>query len=280
MRPAAPRDSEIMLAALGMVAYIASVMTHEGLGHGGYCLAAGGHNTMLTGWWETCRFPGAPPLGIKAAGPGVQFVAGLVAWVLLHLVSLKANRFRYLLWLYMVFSLLISSGYVAFSGVTGLGDAAEIIARLRPAVAWRSGLFLLGGALYFLSTQATAFELKRWAGLDDRNGRLFRLVWIPYVAAGLLACFTGLLTQTMGATGLAVAAPAMNQAMGRGSALALAALSSFGAGLGMFGLPNTQTELVSRGVSPAVYLTWSAGWGLVLATVIMAFLIFIGPGLR
>ncbi len=44
-----------MLAALGMLAYIASIMTHEALGHGGYCLAAGGHNTMLTGWWETCR---------------------------------------------------------------------------------------------------------------------------------------------------------------------------------------------------------------------------------
>jgi hypothetical protein len=269
-----------MLAALGMVAYIASIMTHEALGHGGYCLAAGGHNTMLTAWWETCRFPGTAPLGIKAAGPGLQFGAGLMAWMMLHLTSPKANRFRFLLWLYMVFSLLISSGYVAFSGITGLGDAAEMIARLRPAVYWRAGLFLLGGVLYFVSMRVAAFELKRWAGFDDRIERLFRLVWIPYVAAGLLACFTGLLTQTMDATGLAVAAPAMSQAMGRGSALALAALSSFGAGSGMFGLPNMQGKLVSREISPAVYLARSAAWGLAAATAIIAFLIFIGPGLR
>lgn len=280
MSQASSRDSGIMLAALGMLAYIASIMTHEALGHGGYCLAAGGHNTMLTGWWETCRFPGTAPLGIKAAGPALQFGAGLMAWGLLHLVSRKANRLRFLLWLYMTFSLLISSGYVAFSGVTGLGDAAEIIARLHPAVAWRGGLFLVGGVLYFLSMRATAFELKRWAGFDDQNGRLFRLVWIPYLSAGLLACCTGVLTQVMGTTGLAVAAPAMNQAMGRGSALALAALSSLGAGAGMFGLPNMQGELVSREVSPAFYLTWSAAWSLVALIVTMAFLIFIGPGLR
>ena len=280
MRQATSRDSGLMLAAFGMLAYIASIMTHEALGHGGYCLATGGHNTMLTGWWETCRFPGEPQLGMKAAGPGLQFVAGLVAWRMLYRVSPRANHLRYLLWLYMVFNLLISSGYVAFSGVTGLGDAAELTARLHPAAAWRGGLFLLGGVLYFLSMRATAYELKRWAGSNNSIGRIFRLVWIPYVAAGVLACSTGLLTQTMGATGLAVAAPAMNQAMGRGSVLLLAALSSFGAASGMFGLPNMQSTLVAPPVSPAVFLTWSTRWGLVAATTVLAFVRFIGPGLR
>lgn len=161
MRPAASGDSGVMLAALGMLAYIASIMTHEALGHGGYCLVAGGHTTMLTGWWETCRFPSLPPAGIKAAGPGVQFCSGLVAWMLLHLVSPGANRLRYLLWLLMVFGLLISSAYVVFSGVTGLGGAAEIVAGLHPAIAWRGGLFLVGGVVYYLSMRAAAFELQR-----------------------------------------------------------------------------------------------------------------------
>lgn len=111
-------------------------------------------------------------------------------------------------------------------------------------------------------------------------GRLFRVVWIPYVAAGVLACCTAVLTQTMGATGFAVASPAMNRAMGHGSALALAALSSFGAGSGMFGLPHMGGEVRGKRVSAPAYLTWSAAWGLVAATVIMAFLIFIGPGLH
>jgi hypothetical protein len=68
-----PRDNPIMLGALGILAYAASMMTHEALGHGGYCLARGGHNVMLTGWGEGCSIH---PPGIEAAGPGAQFGAG------------------------------------------------------------------------------------------------------------------------------------------------------------------------------------------------------------
>ncbi len=180
----------------------------------------------------------------------------------------------------MVFNLLVSSGYVAFSGVTNLGDAAELIAGLHPAAVWRGGLIVLGAVVYFLSMWAAALELKRFAGRDDGIRRLFRLVWIPYASAGVFACCTGALTQTMGATGLAVAAPAMNQTMGHGAALTLAVASSFGAGSGMLGLPNLQLGIGPRGSSPTTYLKWSAAWGVVAATVIALFLTFICPGLH
>src|SRR5580704_8736340 len=97
LRQAAPRDSAMMLAALGILAYAASMMTHEALGHGAYCLAAGGHNVMLTPWGERCDLHAS---GIEAAGPGVQFGAGLVAWLVLHLLSPNAARLRYFFWLY------------------------------------------------------------------------------------------------------------------------------------------------------------------------------------
>ena len=35
-----------MIAAMGILASIAPMMTHEALGHGGYCLAAGGHTVV------------------------------------------------------------------------------------------------------------------------------------------------------------------------------------------------------------------------------------------
>jgi hypothetical protein len=276
-----------MLAALGILAYAASMMTHEALGHGGYCLAAGGHNTMLTPWRETCNFPAAASLGIKAAGPGVQFGAGLLAWLGLRLLSRYAPpgvaRLRGFLWLYMVFNLLVASGYVAFSGVTDLGDAAELIARLHPPIVWRGGLILLGSVFYFLSMLAAALELKRFAGPDDGNRRLFRLVWFPYAAAGVFACCTGASNQTMGrgaSIGLAVASPAFNQTMGHGAAIGMAVLSSFGAGTGMLFLPAMQFGIASKERSPTVYLNWSAAWGVAAAAVIAAFLFFIGPGLK
>ena len=147
----APRDSALMLGALGILAYAASMMTHEALGHGVYCLATGGHNTMLTAWAERCNLH---PPGIQAAGPGLQFGAGLLAWKALHLLSPGAARLRYFFWLYMVFNLLVSSGYVAFSGVTDFGDAAVLIAGLSPHLMWRGVLILLGAVVYFLSMRS------------------------------------------------------------------------------------------------------------------------------
>ncbi len=169
LRKPAPSDSATMLSALGILAYAASMMTHEALGHGVYCIAAGGHNTMLTAWRETCEFPGAPAIGIKAAGPGVQFGAGLLAWLVLRLLPPNPVRLRCFLWLCMVFNLLVSSGYVAFSGVTDFGDAAELTAGLHPHFLWRGGLILLGSAVYFLSMQAAAIELNRFAAPEQPN---------------------------------------------------------------------------------------------------------------
>lgn len=257
----ASRDSGLTLAALGILAYAASMMTHEALGHGGYCLAVGGHNVMLTAWGESCDLR-AP--GIEAAGPGLQFGAGLLAWLMLRQVSPKAARLRYFLWLYMVFDLLVSSGYVAFSGVANFGDAAVLIAGLQPSAVWRGGLVVLGSVSYFLSMRVAASELNRFSGPDNGGRRLWRLVFIPYVAAGVFACCSG----------------ALNQTMGHGAAIGLAAASSFGAGFGLLRLPDMQRGITPNESSPARNLTWNAAWGVAATVTIMLFLFFIGPGLQ
>jgi hypothetical protein len=264
LRQIRAKDSAMLLVALGILAYAASMMTHEALGHGGYCLALGGQNVMLTAWGERCDFPSTHLPGIEAAGPGLQFGAGLLAWLMLRLVSPNAARLRYFLWLYMVFDLFVSSGYVAFSGVANFGDAAVLIAGLQPSAVWRGGLVVLGSVSYFLSMRAAASELKRLSGTDDGGGRLWRLVFIPYVAAGVFACSSG----------------ALNQTMGHGTAIGLAAASSFGAGFGLLRLPDMQRGWVAKEVLPTRYLSWSPIWGSAAAVTIVVFILFIGPGLR
>ena len=250
----------MMLAALGVLAYAGSMMTHEALGHGGYCLAFGGHNVMLTAWGESCDLRAA---GIEAAGPLAQFGAGLLAWLILRQVSPTAARLRYFLWLYMVFGLLVSSGYVVFSGVTNFGDAAVLIAGLQPSAVWRGSLVVLGSVSYFLCMRVGAIELKRFSGTGDGGRRLWRLVFIPYVAAGVFACCSG----------------ALNQTMGPAAAVGLAAASSFGAGFGLLRLPDMQRRLPNE-TSSARYVTWNTGWGIAAAVTILLFLFFIGPGLK
>jgi hypothetical protein len=254
-------DSRLMLAALGILAYAASMMTHEALGHGIYCLASGGHNVMLTAWGESC-IPHVA--GIEAAGPGLQFGAGLLAWLALRHLAPEAIRLRCFLWLYMAFSLFVSSGYVLFSGVTNFGDGAVLIAGLQPPLLWRGGLVVLGAVIYFLSMRVAAAELKQFAGADADTKRLWALVWIPYTAAGVFACCSGALNQTMGA----------------GSAVGLAAASSFGAGFGFLRLPDMQRAGKVKEVLPSRYVSFSPMWGCAAVVTIAIFFLFIGPGLR
>jgi len=276
MRAATSRDSAWMLAAIGALAYLASLMTHEALGHGLYCFAAGGHNTTIMPWWETCSFPGKLGLGIKAAGPLAQCAGGLLAWILLQRVPASAIRLRSALWLYMSFCLLISTGYVAFSAVTGAGDAGELLAAVHASFAWRGTAFLLGSLGYFLSMRAGGYELKRLAGPDHGLQRLFRLVWVPYVSAGAFACCVAAIGQVAGhgsAKGLAAASPGLNQLLGM---MGMAVLSSFGATAGMFGMPSMGSTTVARARTTSTYLGWSPAWGVSVGTLLVIALIYVG----
>jgi hypothetical protein len=254
-------DNAVMLGAFGVIAYAASMMTHEALGHGAYCVAAGGHNTGLTAWVEQCSLN---PAGIQAAGPSVQFVAGVAAWLVLRLLPADAARLRYVCWLYMAFDLFISTGYVAFSGVTNFGDAAVVIAKFQPLIVWRAVLILVGSALYYLSMRATALELDRFAGSDRGDRRLFRLVLVPYAAVGVFALSTA----------------ALNRTMPPGVEIGMAAASALGAGFGLIGLPGMKRRVPMDTPPASRYVTWSVPWVLAAALVVAVFLIFIGPGLQ
>jgi hypothetical protein len=279
MRPAELRDSAAMLAALGILAYAAAMMAHEALGHGGYCLAIGGHNTLITPWSETCHFPASPRPGIKAAGPGVQFGVGLLAWLALYRVSPNAARLRYFLWLCMTLCLFLSTGYVALTGILNAGDAAELLAPLHRPLLWRSVMILLGSTLYFVSMRAAAYELRRFAGSDHGTHRLFRLVWVPYASVGVFACCTVAMNRIMGhgVSGLGVASPGLDRTVGL---VGLALASSFGAGSGLFGLPPMARRGLLGNSSPAQYVRWSAAWGIIAGAVFLLFLFKIGPGLH
>jgi hypothetical protein len=255
-------DDAITLGALGILAYVASMMTHEALGHGASCLLAGGHNVMLSGWAEGCNLHPLP-LGITAADPAVQFGAGLLAWLALRRLAPGGSVVkRSFLWLYMVFDLFISSGYVAFSGVTGFGDSAVLIAGLSPRWPWRTLLVVVGALVYYLSMRVALLELRPFLGSDD-DQRLRRFVWIPYLTAGLLACCAGVLNRTM--------AP--------GIALGLAAASSFGAGFGMLRLRELQRRVVIGAPLPGRYIRRSIAWVVVAIVVGAGFVFVLGPGI-
>jgi len=182
----------------------------------------------------------------------------------LHRLPPETIRLRFFFWLYMVFNLFVSSGYVGFSGISDFGDAAVIIAGLKPHILWRLVLVLLGAGVYYLSMRVAASELQRLVGSTDGRRSVFRLVWIPYVTAGVFAC----------------CAAALNRTMAPGLALGMAAASSFGAGFGMLRLPDMQRQMPMRTPITGDYLGWSIGWALASLLVVAGFLFIIGPGLE
>jgi hypothetical protein len=251
-------DNLTTVAALGMIAYAASMLSHEALGHGVVCALGGGHTVTLAAWGQGCD---AHPAGIEAAGPGTQIVFGLLAWLALRFTPARHATLRALFWLTMLFSLFIASGYAVMSALTGFGDMAIVIQPLEPQLIWRIALGIAGGALYYASTLLGAYELRRFAG-DDTH-RLSRLAVTAYLAASAMACIGG----------------ALNRTMPPHVAFELAAASSLGGGLGLIRLADIQQSF--RRVIPGaiVPIRFNLAWTTTGIIVAAAFIMLLGRGI-
>jgi hypothetical protein len=175
------------VAAIAVVAYVASIVAHEALGHGVACVVLGGRPVGLNAVYFDCdmsQLSSAASRGVSAAGTVVNLVVGAIAWAAGRRATLGA-RGRYLAWLVMTVSLLQAAGYGLFSGLGGLGDWAEVTAGWSPAWAWRVGLALVGGVGY---AAVMALALRTAApflgGGSARVRRGARLMLVPYLVGG------------------------------------------------------------------------------------------------
>jgi hypothetical protein len=101
---------EPTLVAIAVAVYALANVAHEGLGHGGACLLAGGEPRP--------RRRRTGRAGARGAGR-------------------KLSSGRYFLWLLMTVSLCQGTGYWLFSGLGGIGDwrvVADFVAPGRDAV--------------------------------------------------------------------------------------------------------------------------------------------------
>jgi len=177
------------LVAIALAAYAIANIAHEGVGHGGACLAVGGSPEVVSAVHFECDVEGLPGTARKwlaAGGTLVNLALGSGAFVLLGF-GLGAASFRYFLWLFGTLNLLQGSGYWLFSGIGSVGDWAHVIDGWTPAWAWRLGLTVLGGAAYWSTIVFSLRRLLPFLGGDDaRLARAATLTVIPYLAGGLL----------------------------------------------------------------------------------------------
>ena len=187
----------LTLLAVATVAHVAASVVHEGLGHGGACLLVGCRPQLLT----TMQFRGDET---NLSRTGVTFIAagGTLANLLAAAVGAVSLRHRheraksgtFFLWLFTTINLLHATGYLAYSGVSSIGDWAEVGHGLAPRWLWRAALCLVGAGTYWLSTHWAMSQLgeRLWYSGRSRVAEANRYTLTAYVVGGSLALLAGL----------------------------------------------------------------------------------------
>jgi hypothetical protein len=182
-----PEDDRLTVIAISTVAYIFQDVSHEG-GHAVAAWLSGAHRiTVSTAAYQS----DIESLWAVAAGVLVNLIVAAVLLLLLLKPHRHKSAAHYFLVLAMSMNLLNGTGYLFYSGVFDSGDMRQVIEGLQPYWLWRLGLVLIGYASYYGSMLAVGVKLKPF---DDQKRRLFRLVWISYVTARVVAGLAALFT--------------------------------------------------------------------------------------
>jgi hypothetical protein len=251
------------VAAIAICAAVLTDLIHEGLGHGGACIATGAQPLVLSTVHFECS---ADTRLVAAGGTLANLVFGALFWAAARTVKQSAT-WRYFFWLLMTFNLLDAGGYFLFSGIGHFGDWAAVVAGWQPPWAWRLGLVALGSVTYFLRfVPLCVRELRPFIGkdADSRVRRARQLSVVPYLTGGVLSCVAGALNP-----------------VGPLLILLSAAAASFGGHSGMAwmwallhgpSIPSTELQMPE--------IKRSKGWIVAAAVLATAFIAELGPGVK
>ncbi len=161
-----------------------TVLLHEGLGHGVLAWLRGDIPTQLTSNHLSTLHADR---WVDAGGPLVNLGVGVLSLLAAHALGTRAN-WRYFCWLFAAHNLFAGAGYFMFSGAIGFGDWEEVIRGLPFQAGWRTGMFILGLALYILVARLLAVAVRPFCVERSTYNTVGRL---PYLAACLFSCAAG-----------------------------------------------------------------------------------------
>jgi hypothetical protein len=257
------------LVAIAVVAFALANVAHEGVGHGGACVLAGGRALALSAVHFDGDLEGVSldaRKWVAAGGTLANLALGLLAAAALRVLRGTPGPGRFFLWLSMTVNLLQAAGYWLFSGLGNVGDWAVVIGGWTPHGAFRLGLAALGGATYCAFVLFSLRELSPRLGAGP--GRLplaVSLTVLPYLAGGILYVAAGLLNP-----------------VGARLVLISAAAASFGGTSGlawMAQLLRDQRRFPPH-EGPTLRIPRSIPWLAAATVVTLLFVGVLGPGIR
>jgi hypothetical protein len=173
-----PKDDVWSIAAIGLLAMCLVTIDHEALGHGGMCLALGGHILELTSSIFRCDLHSR---WIAPAGPFANLAMGTTALLVLRFTASRSVRARLFLILVAALSYFWEAGYAIhamhlrdgdmyFAGQDFLGE---------PSLGWRIAGAALGLALFvFTARWVWRAMLELWVGDLTLARRAARILWV------------------------------------------------------------------------------------------------------
>lgn len=261
---ARPRIDAVTVIGLALLLMPLMTMWHELGGHAAACVALGGRVTAAGAFYVDCAVEERwRAIGVAVAGVKVDTLLAVIAWLLWR--GARGGVVKLALWYLWIGKAFVASGYLLFSGVTGVGDlgvdAGGGFEGVPYATAIRIAEVVLGAILYWKIVMAGMRSLSAMIGTGPQTVRARRTIaHLYYAMVGLSALAVGVLNPV----GLFVT-------------VASAAASSFGGQAGMISIgfaPGREDE-------PHAY---SVGrrWAVLAAGIIMviAFALTLGPTLR
>ena len=196
------RDDIATIISIGLLAYVSADIAHHGLGHGGACLALGGHVVRLSSIFVNCTVRGT---AVDLAGPFANLAVGLAALAAAILAPTRAApATRLFLALTAGFNLLWFTLQLSFSVASRTDDFAWAVTELQLSAAARYALIGFGALGYLASVRALAVAVADFA---DPRARARRIMFTAWLTGGAIACVTALFEQHPGAAILSHAAP-------------------------------------------------------------------------
>jgi hypothetical protein len=263
------RPDWLTVAALAVLVHVIAVVTHEGLGHGGACLLTGCTPQRIT----TMQFEGDERAlshfalqVVSAGGTIANLLAALVTvWFLRRRRDAAAGSAWFFLWLLTTVNLLQATGYLFYSGVTNIGDWADVVGGFKLAWLWRVALAVIGAYTYWQSVNWAMRQLGKrlHVSADARTSLAYQYTLIAYLAAGCLELIAGL-----------------REPGGAMIVLISGAAASFGGTSGLaWGPQLLRNERFAARHKPPLSLPRS--WPTIVAAAVLGvlFVIILGPGL-
>ena len=267
--PLAP--DRLTLIAISALAYIAAVGLHEHLGHTLACIMLGSHPLEVGAFYVNCDYTGMSDLHIRLvalAGPAVSLIIGIAGFLILRRLPSRASAASYFVWLLGAVGFMSATGYLLFSGITGIGDFGTgrdgLFYQAEPAWLWRIGLTIAGIASYVLIIYIVVREIDRRIGGTGRARIRYarQMALTSYLTGAVISIAIGLLNPR----GLIIVAIS-------------AAASSLGATSGLLWM----MQLLDRDRQaplPGLIIKRSWCWIMLGAIGTVAYAIVLGPTLR